>query len=100
MRIIIPITVPNQKNTGNKNVVIVVMRRHSLRCWLDVTGGYDITSFSIYLLKILSSFLFRLSFFFADRSLVMINSIERVESIKGSETVLELPIFGTGSHER
>ena len=59
MRIIIPITVPNQKNTGNKIVVIAVRRRHSLGalalsfdrigCWLDGTGGSE-ASFFTYLL--------------------------------------------------
>ena len=71
MRIIIPITVPNQKNTGNKNVVVVVMRRHSLRLlagWYR-RFGYNFLSY-IYLCWRLCRPIY---FGFPLRTVIMIN---------------------------
>ena len=90
MRIIIPITVPNQKNTGNKNVVVVVRRRHSLRLlagWYR-RFGYNFLSY-LFMLKTLSSYLFRLSFANGNYDQFQSN-----ESSQGSNEVLNFLLLG------
>ena len=98
MRIIIPITVPNQKNTGNKNVVVVVMRRHSLRLlagWYR-RFGYNFP-FPIYLCWRLCRPIY---FGFPLRTVIMINFNRTSRGESRKQRSLELPIVGTGSHER